>query len=64
MAKPEKRFIIIEKSTMIGAHVVDVICDRQTRVEYVSFTVGTGGGSLTPLLDTDGKPLLYDGPLD
>lgn len=64
MPKAPKRFVVIEKATMIGPHVVDVICDRQTRVEYVSFTVGTGGGSLTPLLDAQGKPLLYDGPLD
>ncbi len=64
MTKKEKRFVVIEKATMIGSHVVEVICDRETRVQYVSFAVGGTGGSLTPLVDAAGKPLLYEGPLD
>lgn len=63
MAKTQKRFVVIDKSTTVGAHVVDIVCDRQTRVQYVLFSIGSGGG-LSPLLDADGKPLLYDGPLD
>ncbi|MCI1985822.1 MAG: DUF6440 family protein [Lactobacillus sp.] len=60
MAKAEKRFVAIEKTTTAGAHVVDVFVDRQTRVQYLAVSI-SGGGGLTVLVDAQGKPLLYDG---
>ncbi|WP_125578963.1 DUF6440 family protein [Lacticaseibacillus suibinensis] len=63
MAKNEKRFIIVEKPVTAGAHVVDVFVDCQTRVQYLSVSIGSGGG-LTVLVDAAGKPLLYEGNLD
>ncbi len=63
MVKREKRFVVVEKSAMAGAHVVDVLVDRQTRVQYLSVSISSGGG-LTVLVDAAGKPLLYEGDLD
>ncbi len=48
---------------MVGAHMTDVLVDCQTRVQYLSVSIGSGGG-LTVLVDAEGKPLLYDGDLD
>lgn len=64
MAKTPKRFVQIGKTEMAGAHVYDILVDRDTRFQYVSMTAGTGGGSLTVLVDAQGKPLVYEGELD
>ncbi|WP_461226237.1 DUF6440 family protein [Lacticaseibacillus suihuaensis] len=63
MTKSEKRFVVVEKPAMVGAHMTDVLVDCQTRVQYLSVSIGSGGG-LTVLVDAEGKPLLYDGDLD
>ncbi len=63
MASEDARFVVIEKQTVGWAHVVEVLVDRDTRVQYLAMNVGSGGG-LTVLVDADGKPLLYDEPLD
>lgn len=39
-----------------------VLVDKNTRVMYLYNTTSYQGG-LTPLLDSDGKPLLYEGEL-
>ncbi|WP_125703053.1 DUF6440 family protein [Lacticaseibacillus daqingensis] len=63
MAKAEKRFVVVEKAVLAGAHVVDILVDRQTRVQYLAVSLGSGGG-LTVMVDAAGQPLLYTGALD
>ncbi|WP_262315445.1 DUF6440 family protein [Lacticaseibacillus parakribbianus] len=63
MANKESRFVVVAKAPVGWAHVAEVLVDRETRVQYVVMTVGSGGG-MTVLVGADGKPLLYDGPLD
>lgn len=37
-----------------------IVYDKNTKVEYLIIKLGYGKG-ITPLLDSDGKPLLYEG---
>ena len=54
----QKRFDVrIEQATLNTS--TKIITDRETRVQYLYFEVGHGGG-LCPLLDRDGKPLLAE----
>ena len=46
------RFVTIDSS---GLHGSDIVVDKVTNIEYAYC-----GYSLTPLLDTDGKPLKYN----
>ena len=38
---------------------VEILLDKETGVQYLICVNGYGGG-VTPLLDKDGKPALYD----
>lgn len=40
-------------------NVTEIWVDKETGIQYLYHTAGYGGG-LTPLLDKDGKPALYD----
>ena len=52
-----KRFEFTEKEgVMEGARI---IVDTETGVQYLICVNGYGGG-VTPLLDKDGKPAIYD----
>ncbi|WP_179394412.1 DUF6440 family protein [Lacticaseibacillus absianus] len=59
----DQRFVRVHQETSY-AHVIEILVDRQTRVQYLCSTVGVGGGSLVVLVDAQGHPLLYDGSLD
>lgn len=66
MSKPNDRFFQPDKYSNVGGRKVDVIVDRQTRVQYLVFGgfMGTVNGSgVTVLVDQDGKPVLYEGEL-
>ncbi len=56
MSKKEKRFIVTEKESGF-MDSVQIIVDKKTGVNYMWVTQGYAGG-LTPLLDTDGKPII------
>lgn len=51
------RFDIQEKTTMNLFTETMVIVDKVTGVNYLYVGRGSGGG-LTPLIDTDGKPIV------
>ena len=55
MAKKEKRFVIHGES--IGLNSAKIILDTKTGVHYLFFNDGSAGG-ITPLLDSDGKPVI------
>ncbi|MBQ2945958.1 MAG: xylan 1,4-beta-xylosidase [Clostridia bacterium] len=55
MAK-EKRFIKIHEESSFTTGKT-VLVDRETGVHYLYVSSGYGGG-LTPLLDSDGKPII------
>ena len=55
MAK-EKRFERVYKQG--GLDVCEIFVDTETGVQYLFCQSGYAGG-LTPLLDTEGKPLIY-----
>lgn len=38
-----------------------VVCDKTTGVEYAVSIGGYNSGTVTLLVDTDGKPLIYEG---
>ncbi len=50
------RFEIRDKSSRLLTEAL-VIVDKETGVNYLFFSRGNGGG-LTPLLDSDGKPII------
>ena len=54
MAKKDKRFI---KTYSQGLSDIQIIVDRETGVNYLYKSEGYGGG-LTPLLDSQGKPIV------
>ena len=41
------------------ANVFEIWVDKETGVQYLVGANGFGGG-ITPLLDKDGKPVIYD----
>ena len=51
------RFDIQEKETLSLLTEATVIIDKETGVNYLYVCRGYGGG-LTPLLDSDGKPII------
>ena len=50
------RFEIRDKSSRLLTEAL-VVVDKETGVNYLFFSRGYGGG-LTPLLDSDGKPII------
>ncbi len=55
--KVEDRF---EKIYSQGvSNVMEIWVDRETGIQYLYHAAGYSGG-LTPLLDKEGKPLIYD----
>lgn len=58
MAKKEKRFERVYKEDTNLTTEVSILVDKTTRIQYllVSSAYGTG---MTPLLDGEGKPLLW-----
>ena len=54
MAKKDKRFI---KTYSQGLSDIQIIVDKETGVNYLYKSEGYGGG-LTPLLDSQGKPIV------
>lgn len=55
--KPKGRFFVIESYYLPDdwEETFDVIVDRQTKVQYLNY----GDYGITPLIDADGKPILY-----
>lgn len=51
----DKRFEVVSTQGAIESY--RVIVDRKTGVNYLYVTNGTSGG-LTPLLDSEGKPII------
>ena len=60
MGKP-KRFEIIQSESPEGGFgmAAVILLDTVTGVQYVHLTNGYGGG-MTALLDSDGKPVIWD----
>ena len=50
------RFEIKDKTSGLFTEAL-VVVDKETGVNYLFFSRGSGGG-LTPLLDSDGKPII------
>ena len=57
--KPPPRFKRLKADGLLWNS--SIIVDTQTGVQYVYNSESMNGGGLTPLLDADGKPLLYRG---
>ena len=51
------RFDIKEKENVSILTEASIIIDKETGVNYLFVACGYGGG-LTPLLDSDGKPII------
>lgn len=56
-----KRFEIIHSESPEGGMMMSsiILLDTLTGVQYLQLINGYGGG-LTPLLDADGKPIVWD----
>lgn len=55
MSKPKRFETVYQESTMLTEKTIFV--DKETGVNYFYIANGIGGG-LTPLLDSDGKPVV------
>ena len=55
MSKPKRFETVYQESTMLTEKTIFV--DKETGVNYPYIANGIGGG-LTPLLDSDGKPVV------
>ncbi len=55
MSKPKRFETVYQESTMLTEKTIFV--DKATGVNYLYIANGIGGG-LTPLLDSDGKPVV------
>ena len=55
MSKPKRFETVYQESTVLTEKPIFV--DKETGVNYLYIANGTGGG-LTPLLDSDGKPVV------
>lgn len=55
MSKPKRFETVYQESTVLTEKTIFV--DKETGVNYLYIANGTGGG-LTPLLDSDGKPIV------
>jgi hypothetical protein len=54
----KKRFLSITEKSTSAFTVPTIIVDKTTGVQYLFVVQGYSGG-LAPLIDKDGKPLLY-----
>lgn len=61
MADKEKRFVKVFEQGVLECFCI--YADRETGVQYIYTTMGSGG-SITPLLGPDGKPLLAEQPIE
>ena len=61
MAKTDKRFQVIRREAPAGGFAMEtvILLDTLTGVLYLQVVNGYGGG-LTPLLDADGKPIVWN----
>ena len=61
MAKKDKRFQVVHREAPAGGMMMEtvILVDTLTGVLYLQVVNGYGGG-LTPLLDRDGKPVIWD----
>ena len=57
-----RKFLEIQTSGGIGENYSCIYVDCETRVQYLVFNGGYYG-SMSALLDADGKPILYEGEL-
>lgn len=55
MSKPKRFETVYQESTVLTEKTIFV--DKETGVNYLYIANGTGGG-LTPLLDSNGKPIV------
>lgn len=55
MSKPKRFETVYQESTVLIEKTIFV--DKETGVNYLYIANGTGGG-LTPLLDSNGKPVV------
>ncbi len=55
MSKPKRFETVYQESTVLTEKTIFV--DKETGVNYLYIANGTGGG-LTPLLDSNGKPVV------
>ena len=55
MSKPKRFETVYQESTLLTDKTIFV--DKETGVNYLYIANGTGGG-LTPLLDSNGKPVV------
>lgn len=58
----QKRFQVIQEEAPAGGMMMStvILLDTMTGVLYLHMTNGYGGG-MTPLLDAEGKPVIWDG---
>lgn len=56
VTETEDRFIEIYNQPDIK-----IVYDKETKVEYLIILDYKFGGGITPLIDAEGKPLLYEG---
>ncbi len=52
-----ERFIVTHKEGSMFTSLRQILVDKQTGVNYLSWQSGNAGG-ITPLLDRDGKPVV------
>lgn len=55
MSKPKRFETVYQESTVLTEKTIFI--DKETGVNYLYIANGTGGG-LTPLLDSNGKPVV------
>ena len=55
--KKDKRFEIVKCESVRFGQSMTIFRDKQTGVQYLYSQAGYGGG-LTPLLDSEGKPII------
>lgn len=55
MSKPKRFETVYQETTLLTEKTIFV--DKETGVNYLYIANGTGGG-LTPLLDSNGKPVV------
>ena len=57
--KQDNRFFDVGKEYSIGGSSRRIVVDKKTGVQYLWYEADGGKGGLTVLLNSDGKPLLY-----
>lgn len=54
----KERFECVSSQKVEGLHVVKVLVDKETGVNYLVYFVPGESGSITALLDSSGKPIV------